>query len=160
MATYTRETRVHAPFSEVWAFHSDTRGLVELTPNWMHLEIDRVLGPDGESDPDVLDAGARIEASMRPFGVGPRQPWTSVIVEREEREDQAYFVDTMEDGPFPEWRHTHRFYADGEDTIVADRVEYRLPGWKLGDLLSPLAGVGFAPMFRYRHRRTKALLED
>lgn len=159
MATYTRETRVHAPLSDVWAFHSDERGLVALTPGWMHLDVERVLGPDGERDPGVLEEGARVEASMRPFGVGPRQSWISVIVERGESAESAHFVDTMEDGPFPEWRHTHRFFADGEDTIVSDRVEYRLPGGRVGGAASPLAVVGLEPMFRYRHRRTKQLLE-
>jgi hypothetical protein len=30
----------------------------------------------------------------------------------------------------------------------------------VGAAVGPLARVGFAPMFRYRHRKTKALLED
>lgn len=159
MATYTRETRVHAPFSEVWAFHSDERGLVALTPDWMNLEVEHVVGPDGESNPEVLEEGARIEATMRPLGVGPRQSWTSVIAERGEADGSAYFIDTMEDGPFPHWEHTHRFFADGDDTIVSDRIEYQLPGGRIGETVSPLAVVGFEPMFRYRHRTTKQLLE-
>jgi len=65
----------------------------------------------------------------------------------------------MRDGPFEHWAHTHRFVADGEETVLTDSVEYELPLGALGRALGPLAVVGFEPMFRYRHRRTKALLE-
>ena len=159
MPVYHREVRVAAPFDEVWEFHSQISGLEALTPGWMNLEIESVTGPDGEPDPEVLDAGSRAESSMRPFGVGPRQGWTSVIVEREEGDGSAHFVDEMEGGPFRHWRHTHRFFADGDETVVNDRVEYRLPLGPIGDAVGPLARIGLEPMFRYRHRKTKELLE-
>ena len=86
MATYRRETWIDAPFEDVWEFHSTTDGLEALTPDFMNLEIDRVTGPDGEIDPDELKAGSRIEMSMRPFGVGPRQHIVSVITDRTREE--------------------------------------------------------------------------
>ncbi len=159
MPTYERSSRVVAPFEEVWEFHSDERGLVALTPGWMRLEVESVRGPDGESDPDVLEAGSVLESSVRPFGVGPRQSWVSEITARERSPGSAYFRDVMTDGPFREWVHTHTFYADGGTTIVRDRVEYELPLGGVGEALGPLAVVGFAPMFRYRHRQTQTLLE-
>mgnify|MGYP006302399483 CR=1 FL=1 len=82
MATYRRETRIRAPFDEVWGFHSTTDGLEALTPEFMRLEVESVTGPDGAPDPDELDAGSRIELSVRPFGIGPRQRMVSVITER------------------------------------------------------------------------------
>lgn len=161
MATYRRRVRVAAPFDEVWAFHSDIGGLEALTPDFMNLRVERVVGPDGEDDPEKLIAGTAIEMSARPFGVGPRQSWTSRIEERTEDPDagRARFVDTMEGGPFPTWRHTHRFYERGDSTVVDDEVRYELPGGSLGRTASPLGWVGFEPMFRYRHRKTRELLE-
>ena len=159
MATYQRRTRVTAPLEEVWRFHSTAEGLVALTPEFLHLEVDRVTGPDGEPDPEVLAAGSTVEASIRPFGVGPRQEWTSCILERSESDGAALFRDEMVAGPFPHWVHTHRFFADGPETVVEDRVEYELPGGPLGAAASPLGVVGLEPMFRHRHRRTKELLE-
>ncbi len=159
MPVYERSVRVRAPFEEVWEFHSTERGLVALTPNWMNIRIDAARGPDGEPDPDVLEAGSVVESSVRPFGVGPRQAWISDIVARERTDGSAYFRDTMQDGPFAEWEHTHLFYADGTDTIVRDHVEYQLPLGEVGRVLGPLAVVGLDPMFRYRHRRTRELLE-
>jgi len=159
MATYERSVRVLAPFDEVWAFHSTEQGLVELTPGWMNLEIDGVSGPDGEPDPDVLEVGSVVESSVRPFGVGPRQRWTSDIVARDSAEGSAYFRDVMSDGPFREWTHTHMFYEDDGSTIVRDHVEYELPLGRIGHTLGPLAVVGLDPMFRYRHRKTRDILE-
>lgn len=160
MATYERGTRVRAPFDDVWSFYSTADGLEALTPEFMNLEIHRVVGPDGEEDPEVLVEGTRVTASIRPFGVGPRQRWTSIILERREDDGGATFRDRMVDGPFPEWEHLHRFFDEGVATRVVDRVEYRLPGGPLGRAVSPLGVVGLEPMFRERHRRTKEIFES
>ncbi|MFB6143606.1 MAG: SRPBCC family protein [Halorientalis sp.] len=159
MAVYERTVRVAAPLEEVWDFHSRVTGLTALTPDWFNLEIESVTGPDGEPDPDVLVEGSRIVASVRPFGVGPRQQWTSEIVARTEGDGRASFRDRMVDGPFAAWEHTHTFRERGDATAVRDRVECELPGGGLGRLVSPVATVGLAPTFRYRHRRTRELLE-
>ncbi|WP_435349039.1 SRPBCC family protein [Haloarchaeobius sp. HRN-SO-5] len=159
MPVYSRETFVRAPLSTVWDFHSHISGLEALTPDFANLRVEAVRGPDGEPDPAVLAAGTQISMSMRPFGVGPRQRWTSVITDRTEDERAATFRDEMRDGPFPHWDHTHSFYARDDGTLVSDRVEYRLPLGPLGDLVGPLAWFGLEPMFRYRHRRTRELLE-
>lgn len=160
MATYQRETVVDAPFDRVWTFYSRIEGLVALTPGFLNLEVHRVTGPDGESDQEFLDTGTRIESSMRPFGVGPRQHWTSIVTVREESEGEARLQDVMRDGPFPTWEHTHEFVAEDDGTRVVDRVEYELPGGPLGRVVSPFGWPGFEAMFRYRHRRTRELLED
>ncbi|WP_418285383.1 SRPBCC family protein [Halorubrum sp. DTA46] len=164
MPTYRRTTRVPAPIDDVWTFHSTIDGLRALTPDWMHLRVDEVKGPDGTPDPEVLLEGSEIRMSMRPFGVGPRQRWTSRIVERDpddesSAESSAHFVDDMVGGPFRKWEHTHAFYADGDETLLVDTVAYRLPFGALGDIAGPFAKVGFEGMFRDRHRRTVARFE-
>jgi ligand-binding SRPBCC domain-containing protein len=160
MATYRRQTSIDAPFERVWDFHSSIDGLEALTPGFVNLEIERVIGPDGEPDPEILEAGSRISMSVRPFGVGPRRRFVSVIVDRSREDGAGAFRDVMEGGPFAEWEHTHRFFADGDRTRLVDRIEYRLPGGPLGEAVSPLGRIGLAPMFRKRHRRTKRLLEE
>lgn len=159
MPTYSRRTRVRAPLDEVWAFHSRIEGLEALTPDFLHLSVEAVRGPDGEPAPEVLSEGTRVWLSVRPFGVAPRQRWRSKIVAREEGDGQALLRDEMVDGPFPEWVHTHRFFGDGDETVVVDEVAYELPLGPVGEALGPVAVVGFEPMFRYRHRKTRELLE-
>ena len=158
MATYRRETRIAAPLDEVWAFHSRIDGLEALTPDFANLRVERVVGPDGDPDPEVLVEGTRIHLAVRPLGL-PGGSFVSLITEREENDDSARFVDVMENGPLPEWRHTHTFRADGDETILTDHVRYQLPGGGLGRTLSPLGRIGFEPAFLYRHRTTKRLLE-
>ena len=91
MSVYQRETRVAAPLPEVWNFHSSVSGLLELTPAFMNLRIESVTGPDGNTNPEVLEVGTAIRMSMRPFNFGPRQEWTSVITDREYRDGRATF---------------------------------------------------------------------
>lgn len=160
VAIYERSVRVEAPLGEVWDFYSRAEGLVRLTPDWLALRIESVRGPDGETDSRVLETGSRIRVSAEPLGCGPRESWTSEIIERERGEDFALFRDTMHGGPFEHWEHTHRFVADDGETIVHDHVEYELPCGSVGRAIAPFGAVGFEPMFRHRHRRTKELLED
>lgn len=159
MAIYERSVHVDAPLDEVWDFHLQASGLETLTPEWLNLRVEQITGPRGEVDPDVLETGSTIVSSVRPFGVGPRQRWTSRVVERRRDDGRALLRDEIVDGPFPTWEHTHRFTGDGDGTLVHDRVEYELPGGPFGRLASPFACVGFEPVFRHRHRRTKELLE-
>lgn len=158
METYERSTRVDAPFEDVWAFHATERGLLGLTPDWLHMQIGSVHGPDGTPDPDVLEEGSVLRVSVRPVGVGPRQEWVSEIVARERSGGSAYFRDVMREGPFREWTHTHLFYADGSETVARDVVEYELPLGTVGKRLGPLAVLGLEPMFRYRHRQLRRRL--
>ena len=160
MATYERETRIDASLDDVWQFHSTSAGLERLTPDWMGLRVESTMGPDGDSDPEVLEAGSELSLSIRPFGVGPRQYWTSVITQRVEKPGRAYFVDEMVHGPFKTWVHTHSFFADGSETVLRDHVEYELPVGGFTDPLSPFSELGFEGMFRDRHARTREALES
>lgn len=157
MARYRRQSRIPAPLDDVWEFHSRIEGLTAVTAPWMRLRVESIRGPEGEPGSDVLSVGTEIRLSMRPFGLGPRQSWTSRIVERERREGAAWFRDEMIEGPFPRWVHTHRFVATDSETIVTDVVEYDLP--HVPGPLSTLGWPGFELLFADRHRRTRRSLK-
>lgn len=159
MARYSRRTRIGAPLDDVWAFHSTIDGLDALTPGWMGLAVESVRGPDGEADPPVLGEDSEITMTSSPLDIAPETRWISRITERREGAGYRMFRDDMLGGPFALWIHTHEFYGDGEETVLLDTVEYELPAGPAGPLVDRLAVVGFEPMFRYRHRRTKELLE-
>lgn len=158
MAVYRRSSLVRAPLDEVWAFSLSVDGLVAVTPAWFNLAVERVVGPDGEPDSDELVEGSEVTLSMRPFGIGPRQSWTSRITHRERTDRHGEFQDRMVDGPFRRWHHTHRFEAVDGGTRLTDRVEYE---FTLGPAagLSGLAWPGFAAVFAARHRATRRELE-
>ncbi len=159
MATYRRESVVAAPLSAVWEFHATVDGLTAVTPDWLGLCVESVRGPDGDPDPDVLDVGSEMTVTMRPFGVVPGGSWIARIVERERTERLAWFRDVMTDGPLRAWEHRHEFHRVDEGTRIVDHVEYALPPGRIGRTCSPLGVIGLDPLFRYRHRRTRALLE-
>lgn len=168
MASYVRSTRVDAPLTAVWDLQSTVEGLRIVTPDVLDLTVHSVEYPDGDVDEGVDDGdesavlhpGTTLRMSIRPFGVGPRLRWTSVIVERRREEASATFRDRMVAGPFPAWEHVHRFLAEGGATRVVDRVEYQLPGGGLGRLASPFGVVGMEPVFRARHRRLREHFRD
>ncbi len=157
MTVVERSTDIDAPLEAVWDFYSTVDGVVTLTPDWLNLRVEFVSGPEGDPNPAVLEAGSEVSLSIRPFGIGPRQSWTSRIVERKYGDGRAHFRDQMIDGPVRRWDHTHRFSAIGSGTRITDRVEYTLE--------RPMAPVtGFSRpvlelLFRYRHRRARTVLE-
>ena len=154
MPVYQRQTIVDAPFERVWNFHSGIDGLTAVTPDWMGLNVDSVIG-----DPDDLQAGTRLELSLTPFGLVPGGSWTALITERQIGPESAWFTDEMLDGPFHRWVHTHRFTAVDGRTRLQDRVEYELPVVHRAQL-SGIAHPFFELVFRGRHRRTTQLLEQ
>lgn len=159
MAVYERSAIIEAPLPEVWAFHATVDGLIALTPEWMGLEIIDISGPNGATDSDELVEGTRIDMAVRPFGILPASTWTAEIVTREYGPNEALFRDEMVRGPFDRWRHTHRFSSIDGHTRLLDHVEYALPLCPLRHRSGPLWPM-LEGLFRYRHQRTKELLEE
>lgn len=158
MPVFERSTLVHAPLDEVWRFHASTDGLVAVTPGWLGLQVESVVGPDGEPDPAVLEPGSEVRLSMRPFGIGQSRSWTSRITHRERSDGAAELRDELLDGPFRRWHHTHRFAAVDSGTRLTDRVEYQLPRGP-AERLAVLARPTLALTFALRHRATRRRLE-
>ncbi|ELZ09963.1 cyclase [Halovivax asiaticus JCM 14624] len=159
MPTYQTSSVIDAPFDRVWAFYDDAEGLEVLTPDWLGLARPTIVGPDGEPEPDAFRPGTKIRLELKPLGLSglPGSEWVVEIVEREVDDDRARFVDeqVIGRGPFRSWRHTHRFVNLGGETLLVDRIDYRLP--RAGDLA--LATPALAALLWYRHRRTRQLLE-
>lgn len=115
--------RLGAPLAEVFPFFADARNLEALTPPWLRFEI---LSPG----PVDMRAGALIDYRLRIHGIPLR--WRSEITTWD---PPRVFVDEQRRGPYRVWRHTHRFAADGDGTLVEDEVEYAVPGGALVDAL-------------------------
>jgi len=140
----TARTRIRRPLPEVFAFFADCRNLEVLTPPELRF---RILTPDAHR----VHEGLRIDYRLRIWGV-PVQ-WQSLISVWEEG---RRFVDEQTRGPYRRWHHEHRFQADGDGTIVTDRVEYSVP---FGSLAHVLVRPQLMRIFRYRAARLAELLE-
>ena len=107
-----RDTLVHAPLAQAFAFFADAANLEALTPPWLRFSIRTPM-------PVAMRAGLQIEYRIHLYGVPFR--WVSVI---DEWDPGVRFVDRQIIGPYVWWRHQHRFEASGEDTRIIDDVEY------------------------------------
>jgi len=134
----TATTRVRAPLDEAFAFFSRAENLGLLTPSAMRFSI---AGP-----PPVIGEDATIEYRLR---VGPVPiMWRSRIVDWTEG---VRFVDLQERGPYRTWWHEHAFDAEGEMTVMHDRVWYAPPLGPLGRLANRLFIVpALRRIFQYR----------
>jgi hypothetical protein len=114
-------TRVRADLHATFAFFSRAENLGLLTPATMRFAIDSAPPTPGE---DVT-----IAYTMTVGRVPIR--WRSRIVNW--RPDTG-FADLQEHGPYRCWWHEHGFRADGDATVMTDRVCYAPPLGALGRL--------------------------
>lgn len=131
-------TRLPRARAEVFAFFSDARNLERITPSTLRF---RILSPL----PIVMGAGARIDYRLRVHGLPMR--WRTLI---STWEPPARFVDEQERGPYAMWVHEHRFEAAGSDTLMHDRVDFRIAGPLLGRLATPFVVPTVRSIFRHR----------
>jgi hypothetical protein len=148
MADFILESRVWIgrPRPEVFAFFDDPANLARITPPAFRLTFLSV--------PPTLAAGAVIDLRMAWLGMPIR--WRAYI---REYDPPFRFVDVQVRGPYARWEHRHRFLEEDGETLVEDRVTYRLPLGPLG-LLAHRLGVGrqLRALWDYRTRRLGELV--
>lgn len=149
MPIFEKRTRINAPPDVVFAFHERPDALTLLMPPW---EQARVVERTGG-----LEKGARVVLETQ---IGPIKQ--RMVAVHTDYEKGRMFQDTIVEGPFASWVHTHTMEPDGDDaTWLIDHIEYKLPLGPLGALF----GGGFAKkklekMFEFRHEITKKTCEE
>lgn len=119
------ETVVDRKLDEVFPFFSRPENLGLITPPGMNFRI--------TSLPDRIQEGSLIKYRLR---VGPAPiRWTTRI---DVWEDGTRFVDSQLEGPYASWWHEHSFRADGDRTVMTDRVYYAPPLGPLGRVANAL----------------------
>ena len=108
-------TRVPAPVEDVARFHAAPRVIRRLTPFVVPMSLHRM---------DPLGEGSISEFTLW-FGPVPVR-WTALHIDVD---PQAGFTDIQTDGPFPLWRHSHRFQPGRTGgTDIVEHVDYRHAG--------------------------------
>ncbi len=141
---FIRRVRIPAPAAEVFQWHARPGALERLTPPWEAVEIVERGGG--------IENGGRVVLRM---GLGPvSRQW---VAEHRGYEAGVQFRDVQISGPFAHWEHTHRVEADGRaGCILEDRIEYALPGKRLGQVLGGAwTKRKLARLFTYRHEVTR-----
>jgi ligand-binding SRPBCC domain-containing protein len=137
---------VPATVEECWAFFSDPRNLVHITPKALDFQVLSELPPQ-------IYPGMMIEYRVRPL-LGIPMTWLTEITHVD---PLRRFVDEQRVGPYSIWHHEHTFAArkDG-GTEIRDLVHYVLPlGW-LGNIVHPfLVAPELRRIFAFRERAVR-----
>lgn len=138
--------RLPRPREDVFDFFADAGNLQRITPPELHF---RVL----TQQPLRIAEGTLIDYRLRLLGVS--FSWQTCI---DRWDPPLCFVDRQVRGPYRRWIHTHTFVAEGDETIINDRVEYLLPLPPFGRIVSPLVKWQLTRIFSYRQRAIRKLL--
>lgn len=117
-----QRTVIPAPVDQVFGFFADAGNLALMTPPGLGFEI---------LTERPIEMATGIEIDYR-IGLGPIPMTWKTFIETWEPGDR--FVDVQLKGPYRSWWHEHRFVADGDQTVMYDRVYYSLPLGPLGRL--------------------------
>ena len=136
-----RRQIIERPQAEVFDFFADAGNLEKITPPELNFHI---------TTPQPIDIkkGALIEYQLKLRGIPIK--WKTEITQWNPPRD---FVDTALKSPYKQWIHLHTFSegANGE-TIMQDRVRYRLPFEPLGDLAHWYVKRELKYIFDYRYK--------
>jgi hypothetical protein len=145
---FTRKTTIHAPVSNVFAWHAKKGAINRLTPPWAPLTL---ISKKGRG----IDKGVEVTFKIKVFGIPMK--WQARHIDYKENQ---MFRDRQVKGPFAHWEHSHLFHERPIDsTVMEDRIIFRLP---FGLFSLPFYGYAkrqLERMFAYRHRVLKYDME-
>jgi ligand-binding SRPBCC domain-containing protein len=141
---------IDVPVEKLFRFHLDTRNAPLISP-----PDTRILSVDG-TFPVKDGSEVRLKVQQMPIPIP-----TVWLIRIEAVVRNQVIIDVALKGPFPSWRHEHRFEALGPNrTRLTDRVTYTLPGGPMGPIVDKMIiRRKLTKAFADRHRNTKILME-
>ncbi len=140
--------RVPAPRAAVFAFHAKPANLAQLLEGWSGFELVK----HGET----TEVGSVTTVKQRFFGMLP----IVSVFEHTEYSPPERFAEQLVRGPFRHFRHVHEFEADGEATIVHDKLDVSLPWFFGGEPITRVfVGRFLTRFFAFRHASLDRLHE-
>ncbi len=134
--------KVPATLEAVWAFFSDAKNLLAVTPPDLNLKVtNKIYG-------DTVYAGQVMTYDVTPL-LGIPLSWMTEITHVKAPD---YFVDEQRKGPYKLWHHQHHFKAIEGGVEMTDLVHYRLPFGFAGNIANTLlVKKELEKIFAYRY---------
>jgi ligand-binding SRPBCC domain-containing protein len=145
--TIRQVQKLPLPVEEAWAFFSNPRNLVKITPVLLDFKI------TSELNEDEIYTGQRISYKVRPL-LGIALTWISEITHVEK---YRLFVDEQIKGPYKMWHHEHHFKSVSRGTEMTDIVQYKIPLGFLGSLGLPIVKKQLEEIFNYRRLKVEEM---
>ena len=140
-------SEINVDVQALYEFHTDTRNLIKITPDWMKVSIFSLQLP--------MQKGSEVELDITRFGI--KQRWKMKITEHKSGE---LICDKALKSPFASFIHHHKFESISHNTSkLTDELEFTLPLYPLSLLALSFVKRDIQNMFAYRHKQTKLLLE-
>ncbi len=141
----TAHQKVKKNIYEVFSFFETPKNLNLLTPPWLNFKI---KNPVPNSTYIGLEISYKLYLHKIPMN------WKSRIITYKKNK---YFCDKQILGPYLFWEHNHKFIKDGENTIIHDFVDYKVP---LGRLINILFVKNkLKKIFEYRYKKIEELFK-
>ena len=136
-----RQQIINRPIKEVFDFFADAVNLERITPPELNFQITT-------EQPIDIKKGTLIEYQLKLRGIPIK--WKTEITQWNPPHS---FVDTALKSPYKQWIHLHTF-EEGKngETIMRDKVRYRLPLEPLGDLAHWYVKKELKYIFDYRYK--------
>jgi ligand-binding SRPBCC domain-containing protein len=145
MPHYNVTLEIAQPVSELFAYLTTPKNLMQLAPPDLHLEL--------LTAPDILVLGSRLVWKGRRWGVS--QQFTQEVAAF--NQDQLIVVEQKQ-GPLKRWIHTNQFEATDAGTRIHEKIEYEPPGGLLGFVVTADAiRKELEKLLAYRGKRLKEI---
>ena len=136
-----RQQIIKRPITEVFDFFADAANLERITPPELNFQITT-------AQPIDIKKGTLIDYQLKLRGIPIK--WKTEITQWNPPFD---FVDTALKSPYKQWIHLHTFEeGKNNETIMRDKVRYRLPFEPLGDLAHWYVKKELKYIFDYRYK--------
>ena len=123
MPHYTATIEIARPVSEMFAYFTRPRNLLQFTPPDYNLEL--------VTAPEMLKLGERLVWQGRRWGVSQK-----LIQEVTAFNAYNLIVVEQRQGPFKRWVQAHQFEPMDAGTRILEKIEYDPPGGMLGFLVT------------------------
>ncbi|MCA1926938.1 MAG: SRPBCC family protein [Calditerrivibrio sp.] len=144
--TLKRVQLLKMDIDRVWEYFSSPYNLEEITPDWLGFNV--VTKIDSR-----MYAGMIIEYRVSPILNIPFKWVTEITHVRE----PFYFVDEQRFGPYKFWHHQHIFKEVEGGVEMTDIVNYMLPFYPFGEILSGYVGRKLKDIFDFRSSKIQEL---